>query len=438
AVSGNGTIWVVGGFANSIALPGCAQIFTTAARAVFWAKLSPAGVCLSLRGMGGSIGGVQGDFATGLAIALDANNVPAIAGSFRGTLTDPQNPGMPLVSAAMSQDMFVARLDPSDGHVTSKAGYGGVQEDQILGLVFDDGGELYAGGSFKGSVTIPTMPPTTLNSIDPNNLDGVLIRFSSGGTPQWAKRLSGNLHATVIRALTFISSSQAIAFTGLSGGDVTGVCSWPSAGIGTADVFHAAVDKMGNCTYGVPAGANNSAGAYAIDSDSMGRMVSAGEVKGSVNLGPNPPISSPGNDTNGFVARVDWNHGPAVHAVATFGNGGGAGAVDQAFGLTIDKSNFIDVTGSFFNSVSFSGKGVQGQGLLDAFVARYDAATLGITWVRSFGDGASQQGKSVAADPVDNAIVAGGVFQGTLAGAGPSPPVASPGFPDIFVMKLAP
>ena len=254
----------------------------------------------------------------------------------------------------------------------------------------------------------------------------------------WAKRLGSVGHPSVIRGLTFISSTPGIAFTGISGGHVTGACDWASAGVNTADVFHAVVDKNGNCLYGVPGGSNSAAGAYTIDSDSMGRIVSAGDFKGSVNLGPSPPITAPGTDTDGFLARVDWNHGAAVHAVATFGNGGGAGAVDQAFGLFVDKSDKIGLTGSFMSFVSFSGVNFNAQGSFDAFVARYDAATLSPLWVTTFGDNVFQQGRSVTADPIDDAVIAAGIFQGTLVGAGAPPPVASPGFQSVYVMKLSP
>jgi hypothetical protein len=338
----------------------------------------------------------------------------------------------------MSQDLFVARLDPSDGHVTMKEGWGGAQEDQIVSLVFDDGGDLYAGGSFKGSISVPTVPPTLLDTADPAALDGLLVRMSSGGTPLWAKRLGAVGHPTVIRALTFISSTPGIAFTGISGGDVSGACDWPSGGVNTADVFHAVVKKDGSCLYGVPGGSSSAAGAFSIDSDSMGRIVTAGDFKGAINLGPSPPIVAFGTDTDGFLARVDWNHGAPQHAVATFGNGGGAGAVDQAMGLYVDKSNKIGLTGSFMNSVSFSGKNFNAQGSFDAFVARYDATTLSPLWVKAFGDNLFQQGRAVTADPIDDAVIAAGIFQGTLVGAGVSPPTASPGFQGVYLMKLSP
>ncbi|MFO0760987.1 MAG: hypothetical protein U0359_31205 [Byssovorax sp.] len=436
AVAQGGQIWIVGSFQTSLILPGCNQISGTAASSVFWAKLDPEGKCEQLHWLGG---GTSADVAMGLAIALDGGTSPAIAGSFKGALNDPQGMGS-LVSTAGTQDVFIAYLDPSDGHVIHKVSWAGTGEDQVSSLVFDDGHDLYAGGSFKGQLTVPTLPvPTVLTSTAPAVLDGFLARLSASGTPTWGQRLGAPGHTTAIKAVTFVSSEQAIAFTGTSGGDVNGMCGWgPPGGAGVADVFHAAVDKNGVCKYGMPGGATGSASGLAIDSDSFGRLVSGGTFNGSVNLGPNPPISSTGADNDGFVARVDWNHGSPMPAVATFFNGGGAGQHDSVSSLFVDGSDGLSITGWAENFVDFSGPGFAGHGGYDAVVAHYDALTFQLLWAKTFGDDKLQQGRGVAADPNDKTVVAGGVFQGALNGAGNPPPMASPGFQSVYVMKLSP
>jgi hypothetical protein len=78
----------------------------------------------------------------GSAIASDANGNIAVAGVLRGTM----NFGGANLSAAGSPDMFLAKLDPSGGHLWSKAFLSGGTEGYPRAVAFDAAGNLYFAG----------------------------------------------------------------------------------------------------------------------------------------------------------------------------------------------------------------------------------------------------------------------------------------------------
>lgn len=116
---------------------------------------------------------------------------------------------------------------------------------------------------------------------------------------------------------------------------------------------------------------------------------------------------------------------------------GGTGS-DIAHGLVVDGAGNIAITGEFQNTAFFGTKSVRASGLADAFLAKYDASG-NILWVHSGGGPvtfAGDSAKAVAADGANNLYMTGD-YSGIATFDGLSVPNTGTSGTDIFVAKYA-
>ena len=116
---------------------------------------------------------------------------------------------------------------------------------------------------------------------------------------------------------------------------------------------------------------------------------------------------------------------------------GGTGS-DIAHGLAIDSIGNVAIVGEFQNTANFGGHSVRAAGLGDAFIAKYDSAGNNI-WVHSGGSATSFVGdpaKAVAVDALNNFYVAGD-YTGTATFDGLSVANTGTSGTDIFVAKYS-
>jgi len=114
---------------------------------------------------------------------------------------------------------------------------------------------------------------------------------------------------------------------------------------------------------------------------------------------------------------------------------GGTGS-DIAHGLVVDGAGNIAITGVFQSTAFFGTNSVRASGLGDAFLAKYDGAGNNL-WVRSGGGPITFVGdpaKAVAADGANNLYITGD-YSGTATFGGLSVPNTGTSGTDIFVAK---
>ena len=101
-----------------------------------------------------------------------------------------------------------------------------------------------------------------------------------------------------------------------------------------------------------------------------------------------------------------WSHG--------FGDVEG----DLGYGIATDEDGKVFVTGTFGGTVDFGGGPLASAGASDGFLAKFDADGAHL-WSRSFGDAENDGVWGVAVDPTGDVVVTG-FFGGTVDfGAGP-------------------
>lgn len=126
------------------------------------------------------IGGTSPDNAKDVAIA--ANGDVIVAGRFRGTV----NFGGGDRTSVGNADVFVFRMTSAAAYVWDTT-FGSIGFDDANGLVIDDGGDIYAAGSFSGTIENGATDLETAG-----DYDGFLTRLTgASGARQWIIGLGG-------------------------------------------------------------------------------------------------------------------------------------------------------------------------------------------------------------------------------------------------------
>ncbi len=164
--------------------------------------------------------------------------------------------------------------------------------------------------------------------------------------------------------------------------------------------------------------------ARAITSDSAGNSYITGCYYGTASFGATSLTNAGQRDV--FVAKLD-PQGNWLWAV----RGGGTGH-DYGFGISLDSSGNIYITGCFYSSASFGAFNLSGGGLFDMYVAKLSPAGDWL-WAKQAGSNLSDLGNGISTDSDGNSHVTG-YFNGSVAFGATT--LVSSGSEDIFAAKL--
>ena len=118
------------------------------------------------------------------SVGVNTNGDIFVSGYYRGAV---DFGGKPLAAHGGSTlDGFVAKLD-RDGTVLWANSIGGSSDDRCSKVAVDTQGNVYAVGSFQGTVTLG--PNISLVSTNAQSPEAFLIRYSPAGAPVWARRM---------------------------------------------------------------------------------------------------------------------------------------------------------------------------------------------------------------------------------------------------------
>ncbi len=164
--------------------------------------------------------------------------------------------------------------------------------------------------------------------------------------------------------------------------------------------------------------------AYAVAVDGSGNVYTTGAFSGTVNFGAGNVTAAGSLDV--FVTKLNSS---GVHQwTTTFGGT----SIAFGFGVAVDGSGNVHVTGYFDETVDFGAGDVASAGNTDAFVTKLNSSGAH-QWTTTFGGTSVDRGYGVAVDGSGNVHVTG-KFNGTVNfGAGN---VTSAGSSDVFVTKL--
>jgi hypothetical protein len=368
----------------------------TATYDVFLVKYDPNGVKQWTRLLGSAFN----DEAFGIAIDL-SNNI-YVAGYTNGSLTGPGNTPNPDTTGATS-NAFVAKYDAAGALILvrqSSTAFNNV----AYGVAVDAAGtNVYVTG-----VTGDTGLPDTSGDI-------FLTQYSSAGVPNWTKTLASTV-AAKDRAFGVAVSGGNIYVAGFTSGVLPGTPAG-TANQGGLDLFVAQFDAVAANLTPVWVRQFGTAGtdvANAVVADASG-VYAAGASNGDAFL-----IKY---DT---VGNTLWSN-----LLGTAGTG-----VDEAFGITLDASGNVYITGDTEGVLPGSGAVnlPVGAFIPDIFIAKYSAAGA-VSWVRQQGSPQTDAGLAVAY--FNNSLFVAGYTYGLMPGVNPnfSPADPSGNTRDFFLTR---
>ena len=174
AVDGSGNVVVTGDFNGTVNFGG-GNLVSAGDRDIFLAKYSASGVHQWSQRFGSTV------YDTGVGIAVDASENVFVTGFFNGTV---DFGGGSLVSAG-GRDIFLAKYNASGLHQWSKR-FGDAGDDVGTGIAVDGSGNVFATGSFNGTVNFGGG-----NWVSAGGNDMFVVKFNAGGGLQWSRGVGG-------------------------------------------------------------------------------------------------------------------------------------------------------------------------------------------------------------------------------------------------------
>ena len=193
------------------------------------------------------------------------------------------------------------------------------------------------------------------------------------------------------------------------------------------DLFVAKLGPDGSCQWSIQAGDDNNQDPWSIVADAAGNVLVAGDFEGSMDLGCGTITSAGGLDA--FVAKLDPNGN------CLWSKGAGTAGIQQAFGVGVDSTGNVLVTGEFYTGIDFGCGALASAGASDVYLAKLDP-NGNCLWSKGAGSGGEQWGMGVVADGADNVLAVGHFAQAIDFGCGGLVAGGS-GF-DVYGAKLDP
>jgi len=178
---------------------------------------------------------------------------------------------------------------------------------------------------------------------------------------------------------------------------------------GGRDLFVAKFSPTGQYLWSKRFGGTSSEDVRGVAVDGAGDVLLTGQFLGTINFG-GPTLTSAGYEDI-FLAKLSGASGGHVWSKRL----GSSSAPDAGYGVAVDGSGNVAITGFFAGSVDFGGGAILAQ-VYDIFVAKYSSAGAYIS-ARRYGDPAglydSQYGDAIAMSSSGTVFITGH-FVGTL------------------------
>ncbi len=303
---------------------------------------------------------------------------------------------------------------------------GGYNSDQVYAITTDLQGNIYETGMFQ-SPQIDFDGITLLNSAGALGTgDLFIVKYDPSNHALWAKSCGGvnndygksittDLNGNIYITGNFASDS-------LHFGDSVLV----NTVTGLPDMMVLKYDEAGNEIWAFNAKGFAISEGISLDIDALGNGYVTGQFSGNIVLGDSMLINQGMYDV--FIAR--FNDDGQVLWAKSYGDN----FTDFPYGLCVDQSNNIYITGTFNSGqIIFGNYTLFDVGDYDIFITKFDS--LGnVVWAISEGDIGEDAGKGIASDRNGNVYVTG-AFESPSITFGPSTfNNAGSGF-DAFVAK---
>jgi len=314
------------------------------------------------------------DQASGVAVDTSGNIY--VAGTTGGALLGQTSSG--------GYDAFARKYDDSGNEVWTMQ-FGTSADDGASGVAADASGNVYVAGGTDG-----TLPEQSSSG----SWDAYVRKYDGAGSELWTMQFGTSTDDIAFSVAVDISGNIYVA--GTTGGALPGQTS-----SGGYDAFVRKYDDSGNEIWTMQFGTSGLAYAYGVAVDAPGNVYVAGIISGAL----------PGQTSSGGYDAFARKYDDSGNEIWTK-QFGGTLAYDVAYGVAVDASGNVYVTGLPEGALP----GQTSSGGYDAFARKYDDSGNEV-WTKQFGTSANDEASSVAVDASGNVYVTGateGAFPGQI------------------------
>jgi len=248
----------------------------------------------------------------------------------------------------------------------------------------------------------------------------------------WAKSAGGGLFDAGSCISTDTGGNVLVAGGFQSDSITFGTTVLTNASAGTTDFFIAKYDAWGNILWAKSAGGNDLDIVTDISTDTNGNTLVTGCFNSpTITFGSTVLTSAFAGKPDIFVVKYDAS-GNVLWAKSAVGSD-----YDEAFGISMDATGNVMVTGKFVSDTLFFGTSTLIHALgttVDLFIVKYDSSG-NVLWVKSSGGTGMDSGFRISSDANGNIYVAGTFESDTIIFGTTVLTNANAGYTDIFLVK---
>jgi sugar lactone lactonase YvrE len=343
AIDTAGNVYVTGGFFGTVDFdpgPGILNLVASSTQGAFVAKYTPAGSLIWARALNGS------EAMTATDIAVDAVGNAYLAGFFQGTCDFDPGGGTFNITSLGAEDAFVLKISSTGGFVWARS-IGGPGRQLALSIALNSGSVSII-GNFSGTVDFNPGPGVFNLTPMSSNPDIFVLKLTSSGLFQWARRFGGPAYGNDGRSIA-TDASGGIYVGGSFGLGSMVMDSFTLINSGPSDAgFIAKLNSAGTVVFAGRFGPESQVNG--VDVDPAGNMIAAGSYRGTVDFDPGSGTSNLSSGyRDGFVVKLN----PAGSLVWCRSFHGGPNDIAIALDVAADASGNVYSTGLFLGTTDF-------------------------------------------------------------------------------------
>ena len=322
--------------------------------------------------------------------------------------------------------MYIVKYDKA-GNVKWAKSAGGSNDEFGSSIITDGSGNVYVTGSF-GSSTI-TFGTIVLTNAASGTTDGFIVKYDPAGNVVWAQRAGGILNDQCGKLLVDDNGNVYMSGGFMSSSITFGTITLTNPAPGSGIPFIVKYDPSGNALWAWVWPVGIWSRDIAIDGSGnlyyMGTYTSSTITFGATIL----TNSGSAGSSDIFIVKYDAN-GNVLWAKSA-----GGSANDVGYGIAIDGSGNVYMTGSFLSSsISFGGINltIAKTGTEDMFIVKYDPSGTAL-WAKRAGGTSVNRGSDIATDGSGNVYVTGTFCNYPIIFGGKTLP--NGGAWDMFIVK---